>query len=513
MAMRNSLISGRSLQLALTGIISAFLALAGAALLMDKSWFLGFFFVITALLTLRTYWMRSNIHAKYLFPGVALLILFHIYPALYSGQVAFTNDSNGHQLSKSQAINAILEDSRIPSEDQQPIKYQIATRDTDGKIFAIFRYPGPDLVAGNSNQVLLIANSDVTSQSDGLVLKVRGYKMLTPDEYSAYGDEIQSLEIHLGSSQSLIPDDYDFLSLFKSGRTYSQGRDEIVDLTTGVIYRPNNNGQMASSEGEVLYPGWKANVGFRNFTSIFANEEVRRPLLGVLAWTFVNAFLIVTLSFLMGLVLALIFNFPGLKSKKIYRTVFITPLAIPSVLSILVWAGLFQTSNGVINRLFHSEIPWLSDATWARIAIVVVEIWISFPYMFLITTGAIQAIPGEILEAASIDGASHFKSFTQIKLPLVIRTVAPLLVASGAMALNNFGVIYLLTGGGPTLANSNGNAGATDILISYTYKLAFNSQEGNNYGLASALSILNFILVGVMSIYGLRRIKTMEGVN
>jgi ABC-type sugar transport system permease subunit len=91
--------------------------------------------------------------------------------------------------------------------------------------------------------------------------------------------------------------------------------------------------------------------------------------------------------------------------------------------------------------------------------------------------------------------------------------VAPLLVASIAMALNNFGAIYLLTGGGPTFPNSNGNAGATDILISYTYKLAFNSQEGNNYGLASALSILNFLIVGLISIYGLRKMKTMEGIN
>ena len=133
--------------------------------------------------------------------------------------------------------------------------------------------------------------------------------------------------------------------------------------------------------------------------------------------------------------------------------------------------------------------------------------------MFLICTGAIQAIPNEIIEAAEIDGASPLKVFGLIKLPLVMRTVAPLLVASGAMALNNFGVIYLLTGGGPTFPNTNGNAGATDILISYTYKLAFNSQEGSNYGLASALSILNFILIGILSVYGLRRMKTMEGVN
>ncbi len=511
--MRISVFSGRNFQIALTGIFAILLAFAGVALLLDRSWFLGIFLVVIAVLMLRIYWSRSKIHAKYLFPGVALLILFHIYPALYSGQVAFTNDSNGHQLSKPQAIAAILEDSRIPIEDQEPIKYQLAIRNSDEKLFAFFRYPGPGLAAGNSEQVFLVTESEVTLDGSGLVSRATDYKLLSQDQYSLYGNEIQSLEIPLGSTQTLIPDDYDYLSLFRAGRTYSIARDEIVDLATGATYHSNDNGQMVGASGEVLYPGWKANVGLRNFTSIFANEEVRRPLLAVVAWTFVNAILVVVFSFLMGLILALIFNFPALRSKRFYRTIFIIPLAIPSVLSILVWAGLFQTSNGVINRLFHSEIPWLTDATWARIAILVVELWISFPYMFLISTGAIQSIPGEILEAASIDGASNYKSFTQIKLPLVIRTVAPLLVASGAMALNNFGIIYLLTGGGPTLANSNGNAGATDILISYTYKLAFNAQEGSNYGLASALSILNFLMVGLISIYGLRRIKTMEGVN
>jgi arabinogalactan oligomer/maltooligosaccharide transport system permease protein len=155
-----------------------------------------------------------------------------------------------------------------------------------------------------------------------------------------------------------------------------------------------------------------------------------------------------------------------------------------------VWAGLFTAETGVIDRLFHISTPWLTDPWWARLAVLIVELWSVFPYMFLIATGAIQAIPGEILEAAEIDGASPLKSFTQIKLPLVVRTLGPLLVASTAMALNN--------------------AGATDILISYTYKLAFNSAGGNNYGLASALSILNFILVGLISIYGLRKMKTME---
>jgi arabinogalactan oligomer/maltooligosaccharide transport system permease protein len=303
------------------------------------------------------------------------------------------------------------------------------------------------------------------------------------------------------------------MEAFQPNFKYSESDDALTDLKSGQVYSPNDNGQMVSASGEVLYPGWKVNVGWRNFSSIISDEEIKRPLMAVLLWTFVNAFLVVILSFLMGLSLALVFNFQYLRSRRFYRTIFIMPMAIPSVLSVLVWAGLFGTETGVIDRLFHISTPWLTDNLWARVAVLIVELWLAFPYMFLICTGAIQAIPNEILEAAEIDGASSLKSFRLIKLPLVMRTIAPLLVSSGAMALNNFGAIYLLTGGGPIFSNSNGNAGATDILISYTYKLAFNSQEGNNYGLASALSILNFILVGLISVYGLRKMKTMEGVN
>ncbi|CAB4885152.1 unannotated protein [freshwater metagenome] len=502
----------RNLQILLVISITILLAVAALKFLQNGSWLFASFAGITAILVARTYWLGGSVHSKYLFPGVILLIFFHIYPAIYSGQVAFTNDSNGHQLSKGQAISAILEDSLIPIEAQSPINYVITIGNSDGKVFAVFEYAG-SYWAGNSQSFNKLNRDNLGFSPEGKLLAIKGYQILDESLQSDYSQELQTLSIHVNSKLILSPSDFEYLEAYQPGRIYSEKEDQITDLTTKSLYSPNDNGQMVNSSGDILYPGWKINVGFRNFTSIINNSEVRRPLLAVLLWTFINAILAVFLSFIMGLVLALVFNLAEMKSKRIYRTVFITPLAIPSVLSILVWAGLFQTSNGVINRLFHSDIPWLTDAYWAKLAILLVEVWISFPYMFLITTGAIQAISSEVIEAADIDGASNFQSFTQIKLPLVLRTVGPLLVAAGAMALNNFGIIYLLTGGGPTFSNSNGNAGATDILISYTYKLAFNSQEGNNYGLASALSILNFVLIGFLSIYGLKRIKTMEGMN
>lgn len=489
------------------------LLLMGTKLLHDKAWFLAIFFYLSSGLIFFTYSISKKTPGKYLLPGVLMLSLFQIYPAFYSGLVAFTNDSNGHQLSKAQAIDAILQDSQIPIDSSNPINYQAVIKGDTGKLFIVFQYPASKFWLGNTETSEELANSDIVIGSEGRLTKLRSYKILTQAETAARSNELQNLNISLKSGISLQPQDLETLQATKPLYTFNKSTDVLVNVDNGVSYSPNSNGQMANRAGEILSPGWKVNVGWRNFSSIISDKEIRKPLIAVLAWTFVNAFLVVLLGFLLGLTLALIFNFPQLRSKRIYRTIFIIPMAIPSVLSVLVWAGLFTTQTGVIDRLFHISIPWLTDSFWARVAVLIVELWSTFPYMFLIATGAIQAIPNEILEAAEIDGASPLKLFKLIKLPLVVRTIGPLLVASVAMALNNFGAIYLLTGGGPTFSNSNGNAGATDILISYTYKLAFNSQEGNNYGLASALSILNFVLVGSISIYGLRKMKTMEGIN
>ncbi len=491
------------------------LVLLGMALrlLQDQSWFLGFFFTISACLIIYVYSISKKIPGKYLLPGVLLLVLFQIYPAFYSGVVAFTNDSNGHQLSKEQAISAIVQDNLIPAEGVAPFKYFVVEAHGKKSMQILFKYQNSHYWLGNSDSVKQISDSAIRIDPQSNIVSIAGYSTLSPNEVESHSTELQSLQIKMPNGLYIQPQDLSTLEAFTPNYTYSTASDSITDVTANTVYRPNNNGQMVNSAGDALLPGWKVNVGWRNFSSIIHDQEIKRPLLAVLIWTFINAILLVVLSFLFGLALALVMNSSHLKSKRIYRTIYIIPMAIPSVLSILVWAGLFTANSGVIDRIFHISTPWLTNSFWARIAVLIVEIWLSFPYMFLICSGAIQSIPNEIVEAAAIDGAPPLKIFGLIKLPLVMRTLAPLLVASGAAALNNFGVVYLLTGGGPIFSNSNGNAGATDLLISYTYKLAFNSQEGSNYGLASALSILNFFLIAGVSIYGLRRMKTMEGVN
>jgi len=169
-------------------------------------------------------------------------------------------------------------------------------------------------------------------------------------------------------------------------------------------------------------------------------------------------------------------------------------------MSILVWGGMFNTEFGAINALLGTEIAWFQNATFARVAVILVNLWLGFPYFYLITSGAMQAIPSELSEAAAIDGASPRQVFARITLPLLLKIVTPLLIASFAFNFNNFNLIFLLTGGGPRNELDGQIAGATDILISYTYKI----------GLASAISVIIFIIIASISLFGVRKSKVLD---
>jgi arabinogalactan oligomer/maltooligosaccharide transport system permease protein len=149
------------------------------------------------------------------------------------------------------------------------------------------------------------------------------------------------------------------------------------------------------------------------------------------------------------------------------------------------------------------------NSNFARFAVILVNLWLGFPYFYLITSGAMQAIPGDLSEAAEIDGASPRQVFTKITLPLLLKIVSPLLVASFAFNFNNFNLIYLLTGGGPRNDLDGEVAGATDILISYTYRIAFGTNV-QDLGFASAISVIIFFIVATISLYGIRKSKVLD---
>jgi ABC-type sugar transport system permease subunit len=193
------------------------------------------------------------------------------------------------------------------------------------------------------------------------------------------------------------------------------------------------------------------------------------------------------------------------------------PYTIPSLITILIWRGMFNNEVGVINRtltdLFGIAPAWTVDPTLAKIAILIVNLWLGYPYFFLICSGALQAIPKDLYAAAQVDGANAWQRFSKITLPLLLVAVGPLLVASFTFNFNNFNIIFLFIEGGPPIAGSPTRAGHTDILISYVYNLAFAAGRGKEYGLGAAITIIIFFVVAIITLFQFRYTKMWEEVG
>lgn len=201
-----------------------------------------------------------------------------------------------------------------------------------------------------------------------------------------------------------------------------------------------------------------------------------------------------------------------MRGQKIYRAILIIPYALPIFMTALVWKGMLNRDFGIINQILGgNEIWWLGDPWLAKISLLVVNLWIGYSYMFLVVTGALTSIPGDLKEAAFVDGASGWKAFRTVVLPLLMVSVSPLLIASFSFNFNNFTLVELLTGGGP-FPGSPVDGGQTDLLITYTYRLAFGTAD-QQLGFASAISMLIFIIVAGISTYGFRLTKRLEEIK
>ncbi|MGE0488431.1 MAG: carbohydrate ABC transporter permease [Vulcanimicrobiota bacterium] len=238
-------------------------------------------------------------------------------------------------------------------------------------------------------------------------------------------------------------------------------------------------------------------VGLKNFGKILAGPELQ-TFAKVLIWTLAWAAISVMASLAIGLLLSIPLNREDLKGAKVYRTLFIVPWAIPAFISVLMWQGLLNSDQGAFNMLLQGfgqeKIAWLDDPGWARFSVLLVNIWLGYPFMMTVCLGALQSIPKEIYEAADVDGASPWLQFRALTLPLLRSALVPVLVSSFAFNFNQFTAIYLLTEGGPTVPGSE--AGATDILLTYSYKLAFDLYQ---YGTACAYAVFIFLIVAALS--------------
>ena len=284
--------------------------------------------------------------------------------------------------------------------------------------------------------------------------------------------------------------------------------------STGAIYKPNpESGIFETAQGERMQPGFKVGVGFTNYTRMLFDEDFRGPFVSIFIWTVIFAGLTVVFSTALGMTLAVVLNWEGLKYRTLYRTLLFLPYAVPGFISILIFKGLFNQNfgeiNAILNAVFGIRPAWFADPLLAKTMILIVNTWLGYPYIMVLCTGLIKAIPADLYEASAIAGAKPLTNFFKITVPLIAKPLTPLLISAFAFNFNNFVLISLLTDGRPDYLNTKLPAGTNDILVSYTYRIAF-TDAGTNFGLAAAISTLIFFMVAIMSLANLKLAQVNE---
>ena len=242
-------------------------------------------------------------------------------------------------------------------------------------------------------------------------------------------------------------------------------------------------------------------VGMANFASLFdSSSALGRQFFPVLQWTLIWAFFATFLNFFAGTIMAMIINRPTTRLKGLWRGILSLTIAVPQFVSLLIIRTMFK-SEGAVNQvlmnwgLIDTALPFFTDATWARVTIIVINMWVGIPYTVMSVTGILQNIPAEQYEAATIDGANPVQQFMNITLPYMIFVLTPYIITQFTGNINNFNVIYLLTRGEPVSVGNS--AGATDLLVTWLYKLTVDQQKFN---MGAVIGIFTFVVLAAVSL-------------
>lgn len=511
-----AVITGQLLKIIGLAILNAFALLMIYAFLQNDA---VPFAIVIALVTL-----GANVIAfvpklyplRWMTPGLAFMILLVVYPIIFTVYTAFTNYGDGHLFSKSEAIELHAQRTYVP-EDAPRYRWTAFVSEADDTKLALWLTRstddgGTEVIFAQPDVAFEVIETDDTDAPE----TYNGFRQLERREMVQNLDTLQSQEY------GLEPDIVLVTSAREASRSlqryvYDAELDGIEDRETGQFYKANDTDGIfvaAGPEGQSeLSPGYRVNVGFRNFLRFVESPALRGPLVSVFIWTVIFAFLSVVSTFTVGLFMALIMNDPGVVGRKVIRSLLIIPYAIPGVISILVWRGMMNPNIGVFAQSLGITAPWFSDPNWSKFGILLINLWLGYPYMMLVNSGALQAIPSDIYEAAAVDGASPWQRFWNITLPLLLVAVGPLLIASFTYNFNNFVIIDAFNKGGPPIAGTLTPAGHTDILISYTFRLAFGTGRGADYGLASAITIIIFAIVAIVTLLNFRLTGQWEEVS
>ncbi|MBL8329382.1 MAG: maltose ABC transporter permease MalF [Rubrivivax sp.] len=469
---------------------------------------------------------------RYLFPGVAGMLLFVAFPLLYTVGIGFTNYSSANLLEFERARAYLLAqftvdeahayDSSLHAAPGGGVQLVLRSR-SSGQAFTAGPQlpaaagpaaPGASAAPGAPGTPGATGATGATGAGAAALplqpLSADPGPALDLRQTIAQRDRLMGLQLLAPDGQTLqYAGLREFAPLQPVWKAHADG--SLTQLATGAVYRPNGaTGFFETAAGERVSPGYRVGIGWANYSRMLFDPDFRGPFVQIFLWTVVFAGLSVVLAGGLGLTLAVMLNWEALPHRTLYRTLLFLPYAVPGFISILVFKGLFNQNFGEINAILHALFgvrpAWFADPLLAKAMLLIVNTWLGFPYFMILCAGLIKAIPSDLYEASALAGAKPLDNFLRITAPLILKPLTPLLISAYAFNFNNFVLIALLTDGRPDFLNTKLPAGTTDILVSYTYRIAF-TDSGQNFGLAAAISTLIFILVALMALLQLKMTK------
>ena len=506
-AHRQASSSSKWLVIVLVGIIDLFL-LYGVTLMYAKGE-LAFALLVLVLASSGS-WIfisRKGYNYRYVYPSLLGVTTFIVFPLLYTINVAFTNFSSNNllPLERVKAIH-LAKTYKTGGESFTFKMFQ------DGASFKLALFPAKESEAFYVTESFptLTKSTDIkasvaTSLPNGAELAMR--------DVIKKRDSLKNIDIQLPDGGSL-----GLTSLRKFGyieKIYQpEANNALLDTRSNSLITPDmSTGFYVSDKGEQIAPGFTVYTGWDNFSRVVTDPGIQGPFLKIFMWTFTFALLTVIFTLIIGLLMACLVQWEPLKGNALYRMLLILPYAVPAFISILIFRGLFNQNFGEINMLldmlFGVKPEWFSNELLAKTMVIIVNTWLGYPYMMILCIGLLKSIPDDLYEASAIDGATPWQNLSRITIPLIIRPLIPLMIAGFAFNFNNLVLIALLTGGAPDMINATTPAGTTDILVSYTFRIAFGSY-GQDYGLASAIATMIFLIVGVIAWLNLKATKKYQ---
>ena len=507
--------SGTLLRLLGLIIFDAFALFFIYLLLSDGYWPLAGIIGVITLVMNYIFLAPSAYPMRWMSPGLAFMLLISVYPILFTIYISFTNFGASNLLPKVQAIEVLGQRTFLP-ETGATLQYTVFQNEETGE-YGLWLTGGEEPFFATTTEEFTAEEIGAGAlNADGIPATIPGWRPLTRAETvrnitaisaTSFGAEETAVSLtgRLGEAAQL-----------QQRYVWDEEQNAIIDKRENVTFFADPaTGFFTSADGQRLTPGYQVNIGLQNYQRFLTDPSFRGPLLRIFAWNVTFALLSVLFSFGLGLMIAIVFGrtMPG---QRIIKSLLIIPFAVPQVITLLVWRGILNPLEGVVPNMlqgiFNQPVGWppfFADPIWVKVALIVINVWLAYPYFMLISSGALQAIPTDMYEAADIDGASAWQQFRGLTLPLLLVTVGPLLISSFIVNFNSFNVIYLFNSGGPPMVGTALPAGHSDILISYVYNLAFGRGLAL-YGYASAITIMIFFMMVIVTIFQHRRMATWE---